>query len=221
MECKNCKQPLELDDNFCSICGGKVIRNRLTLKGLFHHISETYFIYDNKLLRTFIALFAQPQRVAIDYISGVRRRYVDVISYFALAITLSGLQIFIINKFGVQFDLYDTSTEVGRTQNEITGKIFKFSSDYQSLVMMSYVPFYAIIARVVFWKYKQFNFTELLVFFLYTQAHFSIVSAFTVPFFAISDPRVLGVIGILAVVFQFGYFFYALKKFYDLSLGIQ
>ena len=85
--------------------------------------------------------------------------------------------------------------------------------------MMSYVPFYAIIARVVFWKYKQFNFTELLVFFLYTQAQFSIVSAFTVPFFAISDPRVLGVIGILAVVFQFGYFFYALKKFYDLSLG--
>ncbi|MEM9050972.1 MAG: DUF3667 domain-containing protein [Bacteroidota bacterium] len=220
MQCKNCGHELKEEDDYCPNCGARVIRNRLTIKSLFHHISETYFNYDNKLLRTFLLMFSAPDKVVGDYIGGIRKRYVDVISYFALALTLSGIQIFLIKKFGVHFEMYDGTTELGRTQNEFTDKIFQFTSDYQSIVMMMYVPFYAIIARLVFWKYKQFNFTELLVFFLYTQAHFSICSALIIPFFATIDTKAMSVIGIVILVFQFLYFIYALKKFYQLT-GLQ
>ena len=52
MNCKNCHTELHDHDDYCPNCGARVIRNRLTFKNLFEHISETFFNYDNKLLRT-------------------------------------------------------------------------------------------------------------------------------------------------------------------------
>ena len=82
MECKNCSNQLSTNSDFCNSCGAKVIRNRLTLKNIFEHIIETFFNYDNKLLRTFIDLFKKPEKVIDGYINGVRKRYVNPISYF-------------------------------------------------------------------------------------------------------------------------------------------
>ncbi len=98
MNCKNCNTELSEQDQYCKSCGGKVIRKRLTLKNLFEHLSETFFNYDNKLLRTIVTLFKQPTVVTDNYINGVRKRYVDPISFFGLALTLSGLSTFIIKK---------------------------------------------------------------------------------------------------------------------------
>ena len=221
MQCKNCENELKEGHDYCSNCGARVIRNRLTVKGLFHHISETYFNYDNKLLCTFNMMFSDPDKVASDYISGVRKRYVDVISYFALALTLSGLQIFILNKFGEKLEFYDTSTELGRRKNALSQGIFNFTIDYQSLVMMAYVPIYALIARLVFWKYRQYNFTEILVFFLYTQAHLSILSALITPFMTMMGEMAIGVFGIGVIIFQMAYYYYALQKFYQLTTRIM
>ena len=44
-------------------------------------------------------MFSAPHRVIGEYIGGVRKKYVNVISYFAIAITFSGIQIFIVRKF--------------------------------------------------------------------------------------------------------------------------
>ncbi len=63
MTCKNCHTELEEYDDYFKNCGGKVIRNRLTFKNLFEHISETFFNYDNTLLKTFITLFRKPEAV--------------------------------------------------------------------------------------------------------------------------------------------------------------
>ena len=92
MNCKSCQSTLKSQDNYCNICGAKVIRNRLTFKNLFEHFSEQFLNYDNKFLLTFITLFKRPEDVIAGYISGTRKKYVNVISYFAIAITLSGLQ---------------------------------------------------------------------------------------------------------------------------------
>ena len=99
MHCKNCNSELSELSTYCDQCGGRVIKNRLTLKSLFLHLSETFFNYDNKLLRTFLNLFKAPEDVIGGYISGVRKKYVDVISYFALALTITGFEWFILNKF--------------------------------------------------------------------------------------------------------------------------
>ena len=90
MNCKNCKTELSIDSSYCNTCGGRVVRNRLTFRNLFEHITETFFNFDNKLLRTFIDLFTKPERVIAGYISGVRRQYVNPISYLALVLTIGG-----------------------------------------------------------------------------------------------------------------------------------
>ncbi|WP_353780216.1 DUF3667 domain-containing protein [Winogradskyella sp. 3972H.M.0a.05] len=219
MTCKNCSFQLSDHSDYCNKCGAKVIRNRLTLKNLFEHVSETFFNYDNKLLRTFVDLFKKPEAVIGGYINGIRKRYVNVISYFALAITLSGLQILIIQKFQTDLTLYDTTTEVGLRQQAMFDKTYKFMNDYQSLVMMLYIPLYALMAKIVFFRVKTFNYTELLVIFLYAQAQFSIcialITAIVIPFNLIS----FAALGMLILPIQFFYFAYCLKRLYQLNTG--
>ena len=218
MNCKNCKTIFEESDDYCRNCGGKVIRNRLTIKSLFHHISETYFNYDNKLLRTYLTLFSEPEDVIVGYINGTRKKYVDVIGYFALAITLSGLQIYFLSKLDMDMPgYYDANTEVGKQQEAFTKAIYTFTTEYQALVLMLYIPFYALLAKLVFRKYKKFNYTELLVIFLYCQAHLSITSAVLVPLFSLMDSMSLSLLGALIVPVQMIYFIYALKRVYGLT----
>ncbi len=100
MDCKNCHTNLKDTDDFCNTCGAKVVRNRLTIRNLFAHFSEQFLNYDNKFLQTFIHLFTKPEAVIGCYINGTRKKYVNVISYFAIAITISGLQMYILNKSG-------------------------------------------------------------------------------------------------------------------------
>jgi hypothetical protein len=157
---------LSQDDDYCNQCGAKIIRNRLTIKSLFHNINETFFNYDNKFLRTFINLFRKPEDVIVGYIGGMRKKYVDVISYFALAITLSGLQILFLSKLDMDMSLYDTSKDLGKQQQAMFDNFYKFTTEYQSLMMLLYIPFYALLAKLLFRRYKKFNYTEMLVIFL-------------------------------------------------------
>jgi len=217
MNCKNCNTSLSTESDYCNVCGGKIIRNRLTLKNLFEHITETFFNYDNKLLRTFLNLFKKPDDVIGGYINGTRKKYVNVISYFALAITLAGLQIYVIQKFQTDLSLYDTSTEIGQKQQEMFDKIFKLSTDYQSLVMMLYIPFYAIIARIVFFKINKLNYTELIVVFLYAQAQISICIAILTIIIVPLNIVPFAALGFFVLPFQLIYFTYCLKRVYGLN----
>lgn len=53
MSCKNCLTELSEQGEYCKNCDVKVIKKRLSFRNLFVHLSETFFNYDNKLLRTF------------------------------------------------------------------------------------------------------------------------------------------------------------------------
>ncbi len=176
MNCKNCDFLLSQDDNYCTSCGGKVIRNRLTFKNLFEHFSEQFLNYDNKFLQTFINLFRKPEDVIEGYINGTRKKYVNVISYFAIAITFSGLYLFIINKFFPNaLELPDFLQSPG--QEEFQSKNMMFFQEYQSLLMMLYIPLYALMAKLVFIGFKKYNFTELIVIFMYSQSQMAILIA--------------------------------------------
>ena len=78
MDCKNCNNTLRDTQKFCDECGAKIIQNRLQPKVLAQQVNEQFISIDNKFLRTFVHLFKQPETVIVGYISGTRKKYIDV-----------------------------------------------------------------------------------------------------------------------------------------------
>jgi hypothetical protein len=173
MECKNCSNPLRTDFDFCPGCGAKVIRNRLTFKNLWYDISERYFDLDNTFFRTFIHLFTKPEQVVDGYVSGIRRRYLNPVSYLGIALTLSGLTIFLMQKFfDVKMDLDVFNQGVNP---EFYQKIMPIAMDFSSLVFVLLIPIFGLSGWLTFNK-QGYLFSEYLVIFLYALAQWSIVS---------------------------------------------
>ena len=179
MNCKNCNVTLAPESEFCNSCGGKVIRNRLTFRNLFEHISETFFNYDNKLLRTFIDLFRCPDQVIDSYVSGVRRRYVNPISFFGVSLTLSGLSLFIMKKYYMQYLDYSSLFKGEIFQDpefqEQMSNSASMSFEYSSLINSALVPFLALVSFIVFYN-RRYNLTEHIVIYLYSMSVSSILS---------------------------------------------
>ena len=216
MDCKNCQANMHDNSLFCPECGGKIIRNRLTIKNLFQHFSEQFLNYDNKFLQTFLALLSKPEAVIDGYISGIRKRYVNVISYFAIALTISGLQMFIINKLFPE--AMDFSIVTADGMEEFQKKNMQFVQEYQSLIMMLYVPIYALMSKIVFFNLKKYNYTEHLVIYMYILSEATIISSI-VTIIAMYFGVTIGTIGFAFVIpFQILYSAFCLKKLFDLSL---
>lgn len=216
MQCKNCNSTLSIESEFCSTCGGKVIRNRLTIKNIFEHFTETFLNYDNKFLQTFIKLFTKPEVVINGYINGTRKKYADVISYFAIAITISGLQLFVLNKFFPEAVDFTSIAQKGTEQ--MSKNIFDFVKEYQSIAMMINVPVYALISKIVFIKEHKFkyNYTEHLVIFMYILAQISILNSILIGIGA-SLGYSIGTLSLIFGPLQLIYSGYCLKRVFDLD----
>lgn len=215
MTCKNCKTNLILESDYCYKCGGKIIRNRLTIKSLFKHFGETFLNYDNKFLQTFIHLFTKPENVIGGYINGVRKKHVNVISYFAIALTLTGIEWYILNNYFP--DLVDISNlAIGKGQ-QLTNDTFKVIQEHLSIIMMLFVPAYALISRIVFFNKKDFNYTEHVVIFMYVLAQLSIFGAI-LNLLGVFIGIPIGKLVYINLPLQIIYSAYCLKRLYKLSL---
>lgn len=214
MNCKNCQKELEVDSEFCNLCGGKVIRNRLTFRNLFEHISETFFNYDNKLLRTLVDLIKKPEAVIGGYIDGIRKRYVNPISFFGLTLTIVGLEWLFLRKFFPE-QLNLSSLAVAGNESSLNN-VFNFVQDYSSIIMMLSVPIYAIISRIVFFDNKKFNYVEHIVAFTYMMAFLSLFGAI-INIIGLSFGLDLGLITYINLPVQVIYISYCFKKLYQLS----
>jgi hypothetical protein len=208
MNCKNCHTDLlELDD-YCRKCGGKVIRNRLTFKNLFEHLSETFFNYDNKLLRTYIDLFKKPQDVIGDYIDGVRKRYVNPISYLGIALTLTGIVIFLIKRNALDID-YDVFNQ-GINQSYMT-KVQALTTEYASVLFLSYIPLFVISSWLIF-KKRNYNIPERTVSFTYIMAQYSITTIIPSIVILIIAPKLYTNYSLILSIFLVLYLLWCLWK---------
>lgn len=222
MNCKNCNTELTPTSDYCNSCGGKVIRNRLTIKNLFEHISETFFNYDNKLLRTFIDLFKKPEEVIGSYVNGIRKRYVNPLSFFGVSLTLSGLSIFIIKKFYLEYFDYSKMFNSEFYNNEFSQQILENSSnsafEYSSLIFSFMIPFMAIISLIVFYN-KHYNFTEHIIIYLYSMSALTIVSVIIGQLVLIITPNSYLAYTFLFYLIMIIYHAFILKRIFKLSVS--
>ncbi|WP_179345568.1 DUF3667 domain-containing protein [Winogradskyella ursingii] len=216
MNCKNCHTELLENDDYCRSCGGKVIRNRLSFRNLFEHLSETFFNYDNKLLRTFVQLFKNPEDVIVGYINGVRKKYINPISFFGLALTLSGFSLFIIKKFYMRYLDMSSIFEGFNIPKEVLAESTNGSLEYSSIIYSLFVPVFALISWVVFLD-KKYNFTEHIIIYLYSMSLMSILMVFVSQLILLAIPNYYILFSFLTFPLMFIYHCYLLKQIFKIS----
>lgn len=220
MNCKNCELHLEENTNYCSDCGAKVIRNRLTIRNLFEHITETFFNYDNKLLRTLRDLTVRPQIVIDDYVSGVRMRYVNPISLFALVLTISGISLFILQKFYADaLDLRPIMEQSGIYTEEMLDQLDESTGsvmEYSSLIYSAMVPVFALISALIFYD-KRYNLTEHVIIYLYSMSILSLFSVVTMQLVLMINSNWYWGLSLLIWPIMFVYHSFLLKKLFKLT----
>lgn len=221
MNCKNCNNTLRASQKFCDECGAKIIHNRLKPKVLAQQINEQFISIDNKFLRTFIDLFKQPETVIIGYIEGTRKKYIDVLQYFAIALTLAGIQVFLMTTFfkealdfGSAF-MEGFNSATSQTKNPFADFNLDIFTKYQGLIYIISVPFSALGTWLGYYLLgeRRYNFTEHLVINLYYSAQVIIVSAVLTILFLVIGLDYLIVYSIITIP-NFIYFFYVLKRIF-------
>ncbi len=222
MNCKNCNEPLDLQINYCSVCGAKNIRNRLTMKNIASDINEQFLNIDNKFLKTFIHLLTKPEVVINGFIDGTRKKYVNVIQYFAISLTIVGIQVFIMNTFFKEAMELDPNmfgpiaNPENQEHNPLKDLKYEDYNNYQSLIYVFSIPFSAIstyLAYLIIGE-RRFNFTEHIVLNLYYSAEVIIINAII-----LTALLALGVdfmlLSLLTTLFIFIYFFFVLKRVFN------
>ena len=224
MECKNCSNQLRTDYSFCPDCGAKVIRNRLTVKNLWYDATERFFNVDNTFLITFKHLFTKPDSVIAGYISGVRKKYLNPISYFTIAITLGGLFVYLMSEFfpdalSYQFRNIDPDTlkDTEKLAFDFQKKWNNYLFKYQSFFYILMLPFLSLISRLVFINRKQFNISEHFVINIYAYSQMSIVIN-VVYILILWSPKLVYYSSMISLPLQIFYFAWVLKKIFKLNI---
>ncbi|MCA0153651.1 DUF3667 domain-containing protein [Winogradskyella vincentii] len=227
MQCKNCHTTIEDNQNFCFECGAKNIRNRLRPKVLIRQINEQFLSIDNKFLKTFIDLFKKPEEVINGYINGTRKKYIDVLQYFAIALTLVGIQVFLMDSFFTEelnssFETLKSLESNSNSKNNpfnINLESFDDINRYQSVLYVLTIPVYALASWLVNFIIRPnffYNFTEHLVLNIYYYAQVIIITALLSIIFLCFGLDYLVISGVVSLL-NFIYHFYTLKKVFKLD----
>ena len=213
--CLNCGNPLTDKDFFCNICGAKKIEERFTPKRIVKEAGERVFNIDNTFLRTFKDLFVRPEKVIDGFLAGLRKRYFNAFSYFTIAITISGLQVFVLKKFYPE--VVEQMGAIGGNPNAISQAIQDSTMEYQPVIMFATIPFLALMGFVAFLTLRKHNYTEHLIIQLYTYSHLSIVTTLIGLTVLIAGGDYLS-FGLFTVLIYIGYNAYVYKRLYQLSI---
>jgi len=176
MECKNCNAPLNDKAGYCSYCGARVLDDKITLRFLFNEILDKVLSVDNKLIKTFLHLFTKPHKVIEDYVRGVRKRYFNPFNYILISITLAGISTLITRDFTMDLVTSANSQMMNPEALESNRKMMDFIFDYQSIITILSIPFYAFVSWVVFLNKRKFNYLEHNIVYIYTSGHLSIMN---------------------------------------------
>ncbi|OYX23130.1 MAG: hypothetical protein B7Z06_10665 [Flavobacteriales bacterium 32-35-8] len=215
MNCKNCHRLLTEESQYCNSCGAQVIKNRLTFKNLLEYFTETYLNYDNKFIRTIISLFVKPDEVIDSYINGVRKRYINPVSFLAISLTLSGFYLFFFqDNLKESMDFSGLSNYEG--QEKLNEALSNFVFDYNSFIYFSIIPAFAIISWMVFIN-KKYNFTEHVIIYLYTMSFSSILSIFFTVSIILIAPKSYMTFSLGIYFLLFIYHIFLLKRLFKLS----
>lgn len=220
MNCLNCDNSLTENNKFCSQCGAKVESDRLTLKWYLEEFSENFLKVDNKLFKTISALIIKPEYVINGYIKGLRKKYFAPLSFLIVALTLSGLNVFLLKNGylgDIDYSRFSSNSQDLTSDNlEYLENYMHFTYSYYNVLLFLMIPFLAFISKVVFFNIKSFNFFEHLVIYTYSYSLCSIIGFSLLAFNIIFKFDYFNFSASLLILYII-YHIYALRRVFGLS----
>ena len=151
--CKNCERPLIAGQRYCADCGQKAATPRLTLHDIGHETLHALLHVDRSVLSLIRALALRPGRVALDYVSGRRKRYFGPFAFLIVTVALASAAIAV--------------TEFPAVTSDIPNAVARFLQHHVNLLFFVQVPIIAAACRVLTPR-GPFNYAEYLVLNAYT-----------------------------------------------------
>jgi Protein of unknown function (DUF3667) len=151
--CKNCERPLIAGRRYCADCGQKAAMPRLTLHEIGHETLHALLHVDRSVLSLIRALSLRPGRVALDYVSGRRKRYYGPFAFLIVTVALASAAVAV--------------TEFPAVTSDIPNAVARFLQHHVNLLFFVQVPIIAAACRVLTPR-GPFNYAEYLVLGAYT-----------------------------------------------------
>jgi hypothetical protein len=151
--CQNCDSPLSAAWRYCSHCGQKTATRRLSLHEIGHETLHALLHVDRSVLSLIRALALRPGRVALDYVSGRRKRYYSPFAFLIVAVALASAAIAV--------------TDFPAVTSDAPNAFARFLQHHVNLLFLLQVPIIAAAFRVLTLR-GSFNYAEYLVLPAYT-----------------------------------------------------
>jgi hypothetical protein len=202
-KCLNCNS--DIHNNFCSVCGQKNSSHRFSIKHfILHDFIHGVFHLDKGFWFTIKELFTRPGHSIREYVQGKR---VNHFNYFTLF-----LIILAVSHFLGYYSIVDKTTIY--TKENVEGYV-KLAKDYDKILKIISVPFWAVVLFLVFKKSKQ-NYVEMIVISMYMLCGMLLINLlyiFLMMFYG--NIEVLKVINQLITLLISAYFFYFVYQYFS------
>jgi hypothetical protein len=158
--CKNCGNHFK--GKYCNKCGQRVIGGRYTMKHLVHLVLDSFNLQKGFFF-TYKMLFTNPGKLVNDYLDGRSRDFYNPLKYLILIASVNAILM-------LWFDVFDTNVA---TTNEFLGDepegnqlqqtLIRYMKSYLNLVSLFVLPFYSLVSKWVFSKYKLYYAEHLII----------------------------------------------------------
>lgn len=152
--CLNCEATIA--ENFCSNCGQKKYK-RIDRKYIIDEVQYSVIHTNKGFLYSIKNIIKNPGKTARDFIDGNR---VNHYKPLLLVFVLSGFTAFLSYKVvGLNEILTQITSKAGAAG---ANKAFTFLSSYNAVIMLAFIPIFAVFTSIVFRKWGQ-NYYEHIV----------------------------------------------------------
>ena len=167
--CFNCGSLV--NENYCGSCGQKKY-SRIDKKYILNELENTILQTNKGFLYSIKNIIINPGKTAREFIDGSRvNHYKPVL----LAFLLSGISAFIsLNVIGL-IEIMEAYYSKMHLSSQLMSDYMSFTTSYNSLIMLSTVPFLAIITKIAFRKWGQ-NYYEHIVMNAYILSLYTIIN---------------------------------------------
>lgn len=212
LNCKNCQAPIQ--GNYCSVCGQKVINERITVRHLIHYLFSTITNLDSGLWYTLFQLLKRPGKVIDEYINGRTRPYYHPLRLALLLGTVSFLIMFSFTNFA------ETQTSISNFINPTVDEETRaFQEKFQAamrpfmnFIPILFIPFNALASRWLYGR-KRINYAEHMVLHAYI---YGIIAFISLPLYFIYGYFNLFMLSpLFGMIMTCFYLFIAFRQIFD------